>query len=460
MNTYLSVLLCLAGAELLRRCYSVVICAFTGPLSKIPGPFLNKFTPIPWGIQNLTGNSMNVAPKMFAKYGDVIRVGPRDVMIAEKSGVQKILVDEDFVKAPVYEKRRLISPGFSISYLNGLEPLMKECLDVLERTLNKECEKGGGHAVINMSQMLGNLTSDVMSATSFGGSFGLVESNDLKMKNMVMDRLKRAALDAQLPFIKYLPFVPPSQGEGLNNIIDDIVATRKAESQKPKKDLLQIIVDVNENNPDTFTHLHVREEMSLFMIAGADTTSTTATFTLLLLVNNQDKLKKLVEEIDFAFPSIHDSITFAKTQDLPYLNAVINESMRRMPIVALGLARWTEKTSMISGFEIPKDTIVSPAVGQLMRDPRVWPDPDKFIPERWLEPYKDVEADKKAFHPFSSGSRNCPGQQFALKELRLILVTLIRRYELSLVPGQSHEMRLHTVPWFTQGFYNVGVKQR
>jgi hypothetical protein len=50
--------------------------------------------------------------------------------------------------------------------------------------------------------------------------------------------------------------------------------------------------------------------------------------------------------------------------------------------------------------------------------------------------------------------------RFALKELRLILATLMRRYELSLVPGQSHELRVHTVPWFKQGFYKVGVKMR
>ncbi|KAE8448885.1 hypothetical protein EG329_008681 [Mollisiaceae sp. DMI_Dod_QoI] len=352
------------------------MCAFTGPLSKIPGPLLNKLSPIPWAIENLTGNAMNLVPKLFEKYGEVIRVGPKDVLIAEKSGVLKILVDEDFVKAPIYEsvrvdpnvtsliterdkalyrqKRRLISPGFSISYLNGLEPLMKECLDVFERCLNRECEKGGGYAVINMSNMLGNLTSDVMSATSFGGSFGLVESNDTKMKNMILDRLKRAALDSHLPFIKYLPFVPPSQGEEMNNMIDNIVANRKAESQKPKKDLLQIFVDVNKANPEAFSHSHVREEMSLFMIAGSDTTSTTATFTLLLLVNNPDKLKKAIQELDVSFPAKDDPITFAKTQDLPYLNAVINESMRVMPIVTLGLARWTEETSMISGFEIPK----------------------------------------------------------------------------------------------------------
>jgi hypothetical protein len=50
--------------------------------------------------------------------------------------------------------------------------------------------------------------------------------------------------------------------------------------------------------------------------------------------------------------------------------------------------------------------------------------------------------------------------RFALKELRLILVTIIRRYELSLVEGQSHELRVHTLPWFKQGYYMVGVKTR
>jgi cytochrome P450 len=71
-------------------------------------------------------------------------------------------------------------------------------------------------------------------------------------------------------------------------------------------------------------------------IAGSDTTSSTLTFTMLLLLNNQEKLDNLVAEIETAFPAKYDSITFANTQDLPYLNAVINESMRVMPIVIAG----------------------------------------------------------------------------------------------------------------------------
>lgn len=73
------------------------------------------------------------------------------------------------------------------------------------------------------------------------------------------------------------------------------------------------------------------------MIAGSDTSSMTLTCTLLLLVNNPEKLTKLINEIDETFPDKDGEITFAKTQDLPYLNAVINESMRIMPIIRVGM---------------------------------------------------------------------------------------------------------------------------
>jgi hypothetical protein len=123
MNNYLSILLYLGLAELLRRFISALILAFTGPLSKIPGPLLWKLTPLPWLYECLTGNMMNVAPGLFEKYGDVVRVGksinlilnilqnltngytckaPKDVLFANKAGVQQILIDDDLVKAPVY----------------------------------------------------------------------------------------------------------------------------------------------------------------------------------------------------------------------------------------------------------------------------------------------------------------------------------------------------------------------
>lgn len=76
--------------------------------------------------------------------------------------------------------------------------------------------------------------------------------------------------------------------------------------------------------------------LTLLRIAGSDTSAVTLTMTFLLLLNNPETLKKLVREIDTAYPTKENAITFANTQDLPYLNAVINESMRVLPIIVVG----------------------------------------------------------------------------------------------------------------------------
>lgn len=79
MNTYLSLALWLVAAELLRRLVLALKLAFTGPLSKIPGPVLWRMTSLPWMIQNITGNSMNTLPGLLEQYGDVVRLGKRQI---------------------------------------------------------------------------------------------------------------------------------------------------------------------------------------------------------------------------------------------------------------------------------------------------------------------------------------------------------------------------------------------
>lgn len=119
-----------------------------------------------------------------------------------------------------------------------------------------------------------------MSATSFGGSFNLVETNDTKLKDMFVRRLKKTALDGTFPLIKHLPFLASVTRE-MNTLIDGIIAKRRklnaAAGEKPKKDLVQIFVDTNDFNPSTFTQAHIREEMILFMYVLHHPPSETAT---------------------------------------------------------------------------------------------------------------------------------------------------------------------------------------
>ncbi|KAK6604994.1 p450 monooxygenase [Botrytis cinerea] len=467
--SYTIIVLCIVALEILRRICVSIYAAFFTPLSKVPGPLSLKLCGSIWLYHTLRGETMNIAPKLFKKYGDVVRIGPNEIMVSSKSAIQKIIVEDDFKKSPLYtltqedQHRRPLSAGFSISFLNAMEPLMKSCVDFMVEILESRCitntESEDGRAVVDMFCMLGNLTMDVMSATLFGGSFGLVINEDPHVKNLFLDRLRRVYIDVILPFVKYIPFIP-SPVQEMDRMIDGIIKTRRAEMRREKKDLLQIFLDANESDPTGFTDKHLMEEMRLFMIAGSDTTGTTCTFTLLLLLNNPSKLHLLTQEILSAFPSKHDTITFANTQDLPYLNAAINESMRLMPMVVSGLPRYTSETNWMDGFEIPAHVTTYAFPNILQVDPRIWPDADSYIPERWLDNYKGVPVDKKAFLPFSGGVRNCIGQQFALREIRLILATVLRRFELDLIPGQSHELRVHAVPYFKEGKYLMGVKVR
>jgi hypothetical protein len=75
MDSISTVLIYVVAAELLRRCCLILLTAFTGPLSKIPGPTLSMLTSWPWVIQCIRGNQMNVGPALFKKYGDIVRVG-------------------------------------------------------------------------------------------------------------------------------------------------------------------------------------------------------------------------------------------------------------------------------------------------------------------------------------------------------------------------------------------------
>ena len=128
MNHYLTISLYLILAEVVRRCILTVKSAFTGPLAKIPGPLLAKFTSLLRLFETLSGNHMNSTTVLFEKFGDVVRVGrgvlsifhwynqltillaPRTVLVASKAGINKVLIEDDFVKAPYFDGMRL-HPG-------------------------------------------------------------------------------------------------------------------------------------------------------------------------------------------------------------------------------------------------------------------------------------------------------------------------------------------------------------
>jgi cytochrome P450 len=168
----------------------------------------------------------------------------------------------------------------------------------------------------------------------------------------------------------------------------------------------------------------LRDEALTIYLADFETTANAMTWTLHLLAHAPEKQQKMAEEIAAVMGKRR-----AATEDMPnlkYTRAVIAESMRLYP-PAWVIGRVLRKDFQFGEYTIPKDAEVWMSQYVMHRDPRYWQNPDDFIPERWLAP--DFSPSKYVYFPFSSGPRNCIGEQFAWLESMVVLANAVRRFE-------------------------------
>ena len=160
------------------------------------------------------------------------------------------------------------------------------------------------------------------------------------------------------------------------------------------------------------------------MMAGIDTTGNTAAFILYHLASNPVQQEILYKEIK---DKLGDrKLTPAILNEMKYLKAVQHESQRLLPAVG-GLGRTTQKDMVLSGYQIPKGSMVSFMWTTTMRSEKHFKNSDEFLPERWLRgcPQQN-NAHPFAFTPFGHGSRMCIGRRFAELEIQILVIQTLR----------------------------------
>lgn len=185
-------------------------------------------------------------------------------------------------------------------------------------------------------------------------------------------------------------------------------------------------------------------EVSIMMNAGSTTTAIAMANVLYLLLKNPTCMARLREEIDHALDEDDVVAPYEKVKYLPYLRACLDESMRVWPPTSHGLPRTTPpEGAVIMGDFIPGNTTVSISAYVAHRDPTVFPDPEKYDPERWMG-----DAGKELgpyFVAFSAGARGCIGRNISYLEQTVLLASILHRYEVELArPGFEPE-RLETM---------------
>lgn len=173
-------------------------------------------------------------------------------------------------------------------------------------------------------------------------------------------------------------------------------------------------------------HQGICSEVNTFIAAGYDTTSICLTLTLVLLSLHQDVQQRCFEELQQLSDNDKELSAF-DYNNFTYLECVIKESMRLFPPIPM-IARTCTENCVLNGLFLPKNTQIFIHIFDMMRDPRHFPNPTKFQPDRFL-PENTIDRHPFAFNPFSAGLRNCIGQKFAMLEIKVALVSILRNFK-------------------------------
>lgn len=221
----------------------------------------------------------------------------------------------------------------------------------------------------------------------------------------------------------------------LDSILAEWLEEHKQKRTKGKdQDFIDVMLSaIDGANVAGFNADTVIKATCLTMISGgSDTTMVTLTWTLSLLLNNRQVLKKVYEELDQHVGKSR-LLNESDINNLVYLSATIKEAMRLCPPGPLSVQREFREDCTVEGYQVPKGTWLLVNLWKIQTDPRVWADPMEFKPERFLTTHKDVDVRGQQFElmPFGTGRRVCPGISLGLQTTLLTLASFLHSFEVT-----------------------------
>jgi cytochrome P450 len=386
-------------------------------------------------------------------YGDVawFRVGPYEVyLLSHPDHVRELLAahPRGVMKSQVLqEAKRVLGEGLLTSEgethrrnRRVIQPVFHhERIHRYGQAMVERAERHAGRwrpgQAIDIHREMMDLTLNIVGATLFG-----TDIDDAAARH-VADALQ-AMLDMYdrflVPFAGYLERLPlPSNRRfwAAKRSLDDVVygMIRERRRAPSEGDLLSMLLAARDEGAGghAMSDEQVRDEATTIFLAGHETTALSLTWTWYLLSLNPDAEAMMHREVDEAvgdrLPSVQDLSL------LPYTRMVLTEAMRLYP-PAWAMGRRLLEDVEIGGYVIPAKATAIISQYIVHHDPRWYPDPWRFVPDRWRA---DAVASrpKNSYFPFGAGPRMCVGEDFAWMEGILVLATIARHWRLRLVPG-------------------------
>ncbi|POS73111.1 benzoate 4-monooxygenase cytochrome P450 [Diaporthe helianthi] len=445
--------------------------AYFGPLHNVPGPkSWIIFTFIP-KLKGILGTFDQDLRRFHQRYGPVVRYAPGSISFTTDEAWKIIygpvhgqfekyfLVNQIEPQSSIFTAddtnhariRRGISHAFAPRSLAEQEPMIHNYIELLVQRLSDVAES---RVPTEIGRWFHLTSFDIIADLATGESLGGLENNEFHyVVESVLRFVERGrilgGIDELLgPFAALVrPLIAPGVMQGFMNQYNHTrVAVGKRLEKGPdesRKDLLSGLLRGMGDKDIKSTEELITNANGIF-VAGSDTTATLLTACTYYLLHTPHAHKKAVEEVRSAFASAADINFVNATARLPYMLAVLNETLRLYPPVPSAIERIvpnTEQPIHIDGVCVPPGTHVGVHQSSAGLSASNFAQPEIFAPERWLptaaqDPSSPFFADKRsAMQPFSYGPRNCVGKHLAYNEMRVIMARLLWEFDMSLDPS-------------------------
>ncbi|XP_015112787.1 cytochrome P450 4C1 [Diachasma alloeum] len=349
--------------------------------------------------------------------------------------------------------RKLITPSFHFRILEDFAEVMVEKASILNRRLEEKVKLHGSKS-FDVFKMTGKCALDIICETAMGINVDAqseVENEYCQAVECISTGIMHRRLR---PWLKLdWIFYRTEKGKQLKDAIEKthekcvhLIEQRKAEKQQKlkivddteaadggigkttRRAFLDLLLETNENTVKPLTIEEIREQVNTFMFAGHDTTGALMGWVLFCIGNDEKVQKSIHQELDEIFGDSNEPVTTKQIPQLKYLDRVIKEVLRLFPSVS-AIGRTMSEDLELSPYTIPAGCTLTLQIYQLHRDPRHWPNPTHFDPDRFL-PENSRDRHPYSYIPFSGGLRNCIGQKFALLEAKIVLTEILRKWRI------------------------------
>ncbi|XP_025266468.1 cytochrome P450 4C1-like isoform X1 [Camponotus floridanus] len=354
-----------------------------------------------------------------------------------------------------HARRKILTPAFHFNMLNRFVDILIKEGDCMTKSLKDV----GGTVVKDLLPFVSEHTLNAICETAMGVSLSKLGTFHQEYRKAIHDLIELVVYRVFRPwFYNDMLFSLTSEGRKqkkllkiLHGFTEKIIAERKLyhqltnnqylknlESNEETEDveifgikkkrlaMLDLLIAASREN--SLTDLDIREEVDTFMFEAHDTTSMAIIFTLLLLAEHKDIQERVRVEVDNVMQEDKGKLNMRSLQNLSYLERCIKEALRLYPSVFM-VARHVAEDIKLKSCVIPKGTILVLNILGAHKDPKFWPNPEIFDPDRFL-PEKIQNRHPYSYLPFSAGPRNCIGQRFAFLKMKALIAPLVHNFYL------------------------------